>query len=77
MADFDAQGADGVVDDAGFVCAEEDEVAVLRVHPFDDVERNRAFCAAFGGEEFDDGRLQAFNVGCVVDFDVGEAFLCG
>ena len=55
LPDFDAQGADGVVDDAGFVCAEEDEVAVLRVHPFDDVECNRAFRAAFGGEEFDDG----------------------
>ena len=68
MADLQAQCADGVVDDLGFVGAEKEDVAVLR-----------AGALQHGGQGlvvqvFDDGRLQALAAfGGVIDLDPGQA----
>ena len=73
QTDFDTQRADGFVHDFGFVCAEEDDVAVLCAGT-----RNDFFQGVFR-QEFHDWRLQTavFAVGKVADivhFDVRQTF---
>ena len=68
VADLDAQGAEGVVDDRSLVGAEEDHVAVLRAGAREDFGERRVV------QVLDDRRLQAFApLGDVVDLDPGQA----
>ena len=68
LANFYTQGAKGIVNDACFVRAEEDQIAAFRTRALDDAAHYIV------GQELEYGRLQTVTASrYVVDFDVRKA----